>query len=57
MREIVDCKNDKSISQYYATISVPVGQHRFKFIVDGEWTVSNNYQIVQNDFGDQENMI
>jgi len=38
-------------------ISVPVGRHKFKFIVDGEWLCDGNFPVAQEKNGDFNNII
>ena len=38
-------------------MNLPVGRHLFKFIVDGEWKTSRDYQEIENNFKAKENLI
>jgi hypothetical protein len=51
MREL----NNKN--EFISRVSLSVGRHKFKFMVDGEWTVSFDYIIENNNYHTQENIL
>ncbi len=38
-------------------MTLPIGRHHFKFIVDGEWITTEDYPIDYNNIGVLENVI
>eukprot|EP00961_Rhodomonas_salina_P209900 2834195-Rhodomonas_salina.1 len=38
-------------NKWVSNINIPVGRHMFKFLIDGEWRVSRNYEIVDDGVG------
>lgn len=33
------------------TVNIPVGEHQFKFLIDGVWHVSHEYAVVDDNVG------
>lgn len=52
-----DYELEKGPDGFIREIEIPTGEIRFKFIVDGIWTVSKNYERRDNGLGSEDNWL
>ena len=49
--------DDKGVVYFELGVSIPVGKYEYKFVVDGEWTCSDESPTVQNPYGSYNNVV
>jgi len=55
--KMIERKNNNNYSVHEIRLSLPKGKHQFKFIVDGKWMCSSNYQITKDKDNNYNNYI
>ncbi|CAG9533825.1 unnamed protein product [Cercopithifilaria johnstoni] len=46
---------DNNDDKFGVWIDIPPGRYEFLFVVDGQWTISDNYEICWNEYGTHNN--